>query len=171
MMPGKKQRSQAPYHRRYVGIDYGHRHSHGGYSGSGWRETCDSGIGRTFQTVVGDFCGCGLQAMRFAELGDATVRLDFTTGVAFGEREGFCDTAKTLDCRADVCMDRQVSSKREGLRTKHQFQQGNDPHRHDRKNAQIARKTQYDQLKTYSNINEWLKAPGSTAQFVFYFST
>ena len=55
--------------------------------------------------------------------------------------EKFYDFAEALDRRTDVCVDQQVSPQQQGLRAKHGFEQGDDPHRHERPYAQNARKT------------------------------
>ncbi len=94
--------------------------------------------------------------MRLAGLGDEWVRLDFTAGVEAGRREGICDFTETLDRGTDICVDRQVPSKQQGLRAKPGFQQGDDPHRHDHPHATNARKTNFRQLKTYPE-NELLE--------------
>jgi len=70
--------------------------------------------------------------------------------------EGFCGLTEALDCRANVCVDRQTSATREGLRTKHRFKQNADLHCHDRKNAKDARKTREKQLKTSSKTTATL---------------
>jgi transposase len=102
--------------------------------------------------IEGDLRRCRLQTQRPARLGDAVLRLAQYVNIAQPvlrpvDVKGFVVLPKrriverTFAWISKFRMDQQVSPKPERLRTKHRLKQSHHLHLHDRKNAEITRKT------------------------------
>ena len=132
---------------QYAWSDHGIGDPHCGHTGSGRGEECVSGFGGSVQAIAGYFCGFGIQAFGFAGVGEVGLWVDYATGLVSEGGAGFCGVAETMDCGADVCVDRQASPNGEGLRAKHRIQQGDHLHCHDRKNVKNTRKKKEKTVK------------------------